>query len=214
MGNGDGIYQPRYLSDSGRLFFNSSDSLVPKDVNGRGDVYQYEPEATGSCSAATASGSEVFELAANLEVEGREVSQAAGCVALISSGDTPNEAAFLDASESGDDVFFLTAAPLSGRDLDHAIDVYDARAGGGFAEPVAPIPCSGDACQLPAVSPDHPTPGTALLNGPGNVLECPKGKVLKKGKCVKRSQSKKKSKKSHKKHAKKRTAGHKHGGGK
>ena len=30
-----GVYQPRYLSDSGRLFFNSSDALVPRDINGR-----------------------------------------------------------------------------------------------------------------------------------------------------------------------------------
>lgn len=37
------VYQSRYLSDSGRLFFNSSDALVPKDVNGTGDVYEFEP---------------------------------------------------------------------------------------------------------------------------------------------------------------------------
>jgi hypothetical protein len=27
------LYQPRYLSNSGRLFFNSADALVPQDVN-------------------------------------------------------------------------------------------------------------------------------------------------------------------------------------
>jgi hypothetical protein len=38
-------YQSRYLSDSGRLFFNSYDPLVPKDTNGDWDVYEYEPRA-------------------------------------------------------------------------------------------------------------------------------------------------------------------------
>ena len=32
------LYQSRYLSDSGRLFFNSADALVPQDVNGKEDV--------------------------------------------------------------------------------------------------------------------------------------------------------------------------------
>ncbi len=45
------IYQSRYLSNSGRLFFNSSDALVPADVNGKEDVYEYEPAGVGSCQA-------------------------------------------------------------------------------------------------------------------------------------------------------------------
>ena len=42
-GSWTAFYQSRYLSDSGRLFFNSSDALVPQDVNGTEDVYEYEP---------------------------------------------------------------------------------------------------------------------------------------------------------------------------
>ena len=45
------IYQARYLSDSGRLFFNSPEPLVSQDTNGKEDVYQYEPQNTGSCEA-------------------------------------------------------------------------------------------------------------------------------------------------------------------
>ncbi len=41
------VYQSRYLSDSGRLFFNSHDALVPTDVNGQWDVYEYEPPGIG-----------------------------------------------------------------------------------------------------------------------------------------------------------------------
>jgi hypothetical protein len=48
------------------------------------------------------------------------------------------------------------------------------------------------------VPPEHPTPGTSLLDGPGNLVECPKGKQLKGGKCVAG-----KHKKAHKKHGKK-----------
>ncbi len=36
-----------------------------------------------------------------------------GCVGLISSGESTEESAFLDASENGDDVFFLTASQLA-----------------------------------------------------------------------------------------------------
>ena len=40
----------RYLSNSGRLFFDSADALVPQDVNGKEDVYEYEPPGEGSCT--------------------------------------------------------------------------------------------------------------------------------------------------------------------
>jgi hypothetical protein len=95
-------YQSRYLSDEGRLFFNSSDALVPKDKNGVGDVYQYEPAGSGSCSTSP------------------------GCRALISSGESADESAFLDASENGGNVFFLTASRLLPQDVDLSYDIYDA----------------------------------------------------------------------------------------
>ena len=36
-------YQSRYLSDSGRLFFDSPDTLVPQATNGVENVFEYEP---------------------------------------------------------------------------------------------------------------------------------------------------------------------------
>ncbi len=96
------LYQPRYLSDSGRLFFDSADALVPSDTNGKEDVYEYEPENVGSCQSS------------------------GGCVGLISSGSSNRESTFLDASENGDDVFFMTAAPLVAADTDQSFDIYDA----------------------------------------------------------------------------------------
>jgi hypothetical protein len=147
-------YQSRYLSDSGRLFFNSADALVPADTNGVMDVYEYEPPGVGDCTE----NSSTYSTASG------------GCVGLISSGISREESAFLDASESGNDVFFLTAAQLSKRDTDTAYDVYDARVGGGEPEPVKPIECVGDACQSLVAAPNDPTPGSLTFQGPGNLI--------------------------------------------
>ena len=123
-------YQPRYLSDAGRLFFDSSDALVSRDVNGTGDVYEYEPQGGGPegapCEPASTNGSDVFKQAHSFSVEGVGGEEPAGCVALISSGRSPQESLFLDASESGGDVFFMTSAPLVSQDFDTSYDVYDA----------------------------------------------------------------------------------------
>ena len=148
------LYQSRYLSDGGRLFFNSSDDLVPQATNSAEDVYEYEPPGEGSCSAASATFAEASD----------------GCVGLISSGTSKEESAFLDASESGDDVFFLTYARLSTRDTDTALDVYDARVGGGESEPPKPVQCEGDACQSPVAAPEDLTPGSLIYSGPGDLV--------------------------------------------
>jgi hypothetical protein len=108
------LYQSRYLSDNGRLFFNSSSALVPGDVNGKEDVYEYEPVGIGGCEESMQESGVVFSQAAG------------GCVGLISSGTSGEESVFFDASVSGGDVFFLTAAQLSPLDVDGAFDVYDA----------------------------------------------------------------------------------------
>jgi DNA-binding beta-propeller fold protein YncE len=193
------LYQPRYLSDSGRLFFNATDSLVPADTNGTGDVYQYEPVKSAAeappadtCSGGVATYSPAAE----------------GCVDLISSGTSAEESGFLDASESGDDVFFFTNSRLSPQDLDSSRDVYDAHVCSAAlpcppAPPAAAVECEGDGCQQPAVPPNDPTPGTLTFQGPGNLTECPKGKTLKNGKCVKKSQPKKKKHKNGNKHKRK-----------
>jgi hypothetical protein len=146
------LYQSRYLSDGGRLFFDSSDALVPQDSNGTGDVYEYEPSGVGDCTTAIVT----FNVGSG------------GCVGLISSGTSKEESNFVDASEGGDDVFFLTAAQLSHGDTDSSMDVYDARVGGGFAEPTPGPVCEGDACQSPVSAPEDPTPGSLTYSGPGN----------------------------------------------
>jgi hypothetical protein len=162
---GSAIYQSRYLSDSGRLFFNSDDALVPKDVNGTEDVYEYEPVGDGSCTTSTSTGSSMY------------MSARGGCVSLISSGQDGKESGFLDASGSGGDVFFVTAAKLVSQDYDTAFDVYDAHectsaAPSSAPSVAAPPPCdTGDACK--AAPTPQPTifsaPPSATFSGPGNI---------------------------------------------
>ena len=159
-------YQPRYLGNSGRLFFDSGDALVPQDSNGTQDVYQYEPPGVGGCTEALPTFSQ----------------SNGGCVSLISAGTSGQESAFLDASESGDDVFFLTSSRLVPQDEDAARDVYDAHACSRRlalpALPAAPGP-GLPGRRLPAAGrpAQRPDPGLAQLPGGGQRSRmCPRAR--------------------------------------
>jgi hypothetical protein len=131
-------------------------------------------------------------------------------VSLISTGAVGAGGQFPSVSASGQDIYFGTGGALTPADGDDAGDIYDARIGGGFSFAQA-APCSGEACQPVATpAPAKVAPGSAQP-GPGKPPQpkpCPKGKVKKHGKCVKKP--KKHSGKKH--HGKK--ASHKQGGGK
>ena len=151
---GAALYQPRYLSDGGRLFFDSVDALVPQDSNGAQDVYEYEPSGylnpTGAerCAPETVTFSEAAD----------------GCVSMISSPASETASSFLDASVSGGDAFFLSSAKLTGADHDSAFDVYDAHecaeAASCPAEP-EPVQTPPECASVVACS---PTPGVAPSN--------------------------------------------------
>jgi hypothetical protein len=185
LGSNYVLYQSRYLSDSGRLFFDSNDALVPEDVNGTEDVYEYEPVGAPAGSAhGCTTGSVTFS------------PRSGGCVGLISSGTSPEESAFLDASVTGGDVFFLTLAKLAPQDFDTAIDVYDAHECTVQepcfpVAPVAPPPCStGDSCKA-APSPQPAAfgdPSSATFSGAGNVTPSASGQTASKAKPLTRGQ--------------------------
>ncbi len=153
---GDGwqtlIRQQRYLLDDGRLFFDSRDALVPGDVNGATDVYEYEN----------------------------------GRAFLISSGtgeaEKGIESQFVDASASGNDVFFVTRDQLVPEDTGEALDLYDARVGGGFPHVSSPA-CTGTGCQgVPPPPPVFATPASVTFSGAGNIVQrSPKPAVAPKG---------------------------------
>jgi hypothetical protein len=161
---GVALYQSRYLSDSGRLFFDTPEALVPQDVNGTWDVYEFEPANVGGCAASSVT----FN------------AQTGGCVGLISGGSSPEVSAFMEASANGDDVYFLSASHLSSEDFDTALDMYDAHVCSAavpcHTPPVSPPPCTtGDGCKA-APSP-QPTvfgaPPSATFSGVGNVSASP-----------------------------------------
>jgi hypothetical protein len=169
-GTGEGAadsYRPRALSADGhRLFFDSADQIVPGDVSVAPDVYEWEAPGEGRC----AQGGAGFH------------ASAAGCLFLVSSGQSVEASIFADASADGRDALFLTVASLLGRDPG-SVDLYDARAEGGFPEPTPPTPCEGDACQAVPSPPEDPSPGTlvsGLANPPVHFAkpdgQCPKGK--------------------------------------
>ena len=87
---------------------------------------------------------------------------------MISSGESPTDSEFVDASSDGTDVFFATGSSLLPQDPG-LIDVYDARAGGGYPPAHnSPAACEGEACQGPLAPPDDPTPASSAFEGAGN----------------------------------------------
>ncbi len=165
---------PHFLSDSGQVFFETREALVPRDTNGQLDVYEYE----------------------------------AGRLDLISAGTGSSRSIFLDASEDGSNVFFLSSQQLVAQDTNaEALNIYDARVDGGFPEVASPPPCTtADACRAP-VSPQpsiYGSPSSQTFSGAGNVIPPsavkPKAKpksrrlTCKKGSPKKRDKSKKRAK--------------------
>ncbi len=148
------LFQSRYLSDEGRLYFNSPDSLVPAATNGKEDVYEYEPAGIGSCQSVTG-----------------------GCVSLISGGESTHETAFLEATPDGSSVFFLTEAQLLSQDTDTAFDIYAARECSQVSPCLIPPESAPQGCDAtntcrpaqPAQQIPGLVPATTNLNTSGNL---------------------------------------------
>lgn len=104
-------------------------------------------------------------------------------------------------SHDGSTVAFVTKAPLLPWDGDQSADAYVARVDGGYSGPPLPQLCQGEECRgEPTSAPQLSGAGTAVLNGEGNREHgppCPKGKVRRHGKCVKKHHTKQHQKKRH-----------------
>jgi hypothetical protein len=161
----------RAISEDGsRIIFTTAEPLSPDAINGLLNVYEWHLEAGA--------------------LEGR--------VSLISTGSAEGPIEDSVISPGGSDIFFITTQGLVREDGDGAPDIYDARIGGGFPEPLAgKQECSSDACQGPLTNP-------APLLIPGSVSQVPGGNfeaakasapVVKSKKKTKGSKKKTKSKK-------------------
>ncbi len=126
-----------------RVYFESGDSLSFEDTDQTGDVYEWEAEGAGGCTAAR------------------------GCIQLISSGHSGTSNYLYGVGASGRDVFFWTGDTLTSQDQSDAPSIYDAREGGGFPETAQAVPCAGDACQGPlSAPPPLASPGTSTFSSP------------------------------------------------
>lgn len=171
----EAFQQVRALSDDGsRLFFDSKEVLVDEvdPANRSRKVYQWERPSQRGCTAP------------------------GGCIDLISGAAATNDSVFMEASADGSSVFLITRDQLLPTDQDVLLDIYNARADGGFPLNLPPAPCRGEECRT-AVPPPPASgaPATAGFRGRGNVRpetkkRCRRGKVKRKGRCVRRQQQK------------------------
>jgi hypothetical protein len=182
------LFASRDLSaDGDRVFFETAEALVPQDSNGKTDVYEWERDGSGSCT------------------------RAGGCLYLLSGGTSSHNSHFVDASETGGDVFFISDAELVPADRGEYVQLWDARV--GASEPLAPTACTGTGCQgVPPAPPIFATPPSVTITGVDDLapppaagakkatkkktVKCAKGKTRNKhNQCVK-ARKKTKAKKS------------------
>lgn len=162
---------PVTMSDDGsRVFFSSPDRL------------------TAEAPTPTTTRGEPAEIAEGWEFEPNVYEYEKGAIHLIAPA-----ALLLNATPSGQDVFFDTYGQLVPQDRDGSPDVYDARVNGGFPV-ISPPACSGSSCQgTPAPATVFATPPSETVAGvddyPPVVVpkpkSCKRGFVLRKKKCVK-----------------------------
>jgi hypothetical protein len=118
-----------------------------------------------------------------------------GQLHLISSGTSGLESLYIDASESGNDVFFITRQALVPQDTQEgAHKIYDARVDGGFPAQVSTPACTtADACRTPvSLQPSiYGAPSSQTFAGAGNLVPAsevaPKKKAKPKKKKVKKT---------------------------
>jgi hypothetical protein len=179
--SGSLVYTDRRISEDGNeVFFDSAAPLVASDVNGVQDVYEWQRDGSGECKETD------------------------GCVYLLSGG-VEGDAFLVDASVSGNDVFFVARQKLVSEDGTEDAVLYDVRVDGTL--PVAPPQCTGTGCQgLPSPSPVFATPASVTFEGVGNFAAaaplvkptlkpktktCGKDHTRKNGRCVKQKRKKK-----------------------
>ncbi|MGA8744628.1 MAG: hypothetical protein WB507_02040 [Solirubrobacterales bacterium] len=190
------------LTEAGQVFFNSEVPLELRDDDNRTDVYEWEPQGTGTC-----------------ESDSPSFSSASGdCIGLISSGSSPFNSSLLGVSRNGTDAYFFTRDTLASQDENgDLVKIYDARENGGFfVIPEQPLCKSSDECHgpgssLPAAPGFHINDGTTGNEPPVTPSKkCKTGLTLRHGKCQRKPKSHRHRVNRHKHHVKR--AKHRRGG--
>jgi hypothetical protein len=153
------------LTDDGRVFFTTVESFALRDTNGRQDAYEWVKGETQ----------------------------------LISKGTGGEHSSLLSVSADGKNAFFFTRDKLVPEDENGStVKLYTAREGGGYPLDPDPLPCAAaDECHGAGTqSPGDPNINTQTgsqketVTTPAAKRKCKKGKVKRKGKCVKRKKKK------------------------
>jgi hypothetical protein len=136
----------------GRVFFSSSDALVPRDTNGSEDEYEY-----------TEGRPQLISSGIGISFNGNKFSGLTG---------TQTAPGFVSVSANGTDAYFASTETLVTQDHNGAaIKIYDARTGGGFPAETTPEKCeAADECHGPGIeAPALPPDRTSSYVGNGNV---------------------------------------------
>ncbi len=156
LSNGAVFSEVRAVSDDGEVvFFPAFDRLVPSDLNGGRDLYEWNRGET------------------SLVTNG-----------LTDYGHIPEEFSpdFAGSSADGSSVLFTDFAKLTFDAEDGALKLYVARAGGGFEAPRTPAVCEGEGCLPPPSLPAGPLPAGSDANaGTGNLAQVRRPKRCHKG---------------------------------
>jgi hypothetical protein len=160
-----GFNGPAYQmsADGSTIAFITAEKLVPRDVNGSADIYEWR---NGKVRLLT---------------DG---------VTSYQEGIAAPEVVAIDTD--GSDVFVALDSPgLTGFEQDGLVNLYDARIDGGFDAPSQPAHCSEESCQGPLQgSPRAAGTASSAYAGPGNLSEarprCARHKVRRNGRCVAR----------------------------
>jgi hypothetical protein len=146
-------------SDGSKVFFETEESLLHADIDGINDIYEWQQAGSASEKLGLIS-------------SGTSVSYPP---LIPISNDIPRPNIILAIDPSGNNVFFhsldqlLPQAPGEGSSV-----IYDARVGGGFPQPPAPVPCSEATSDPPCRGafqglPRFASPPSQRATGTGNL---------------------------------------------
>ena len=163
------------LTEDGRVFFNTPDQLAAADTDAIQDVYEWEPQGSGTCQSESAG----FDKATG------------ACIELISAGTSSFDSGLLSVSTNGTDAYFFTRDSLAPQDKNGStVKIYDAREGGGFPYTLPEKQCqASDECHGAGSAGPGPLQVGSLAGAEINAepeKSCTKDFVLKRGHCVKK----------------------------